>query len=388
MERLYEFMERQLDGLTADYRRYMHERIDWTSRMLGLVGPRGVGKTTLFLQHLRDSPHRECSLYVTADSLYFTDRSLYETAESFNKAGGRYLYVDEIHKYANWAQELKAAYDSFPDLSIYFTGSSILDITRGAYDLSRRSLQYSMQGLSFREWLGMRHGIVFDALTLADVLGNKARIPGVRHPLPLFKDYLACGYYPFGDDVGFPLRLNQVVSRAIEVDIPQFTDMRPPTSRKLKRLLAVIGGMAPFKPNMTKLASQIGTSRSSLETYLEYLEKAGLVVRLAAPGTGLASIGKVEKVYVDNPNIAYALCDAPDKGTLRETFFFNQLRVDYVVVASPLADFAVEDITFEVGGKSKGFDQLKGAQRGIVVRDDIEFGHGSVVPLWAFGLLY
>ena len=389
MDRLYETMHRLLANTTSNFHRYVYDRINWDNRMLGLVGPRGVGKTTLFLQHIKHAGQLEHTLFVSADNLYFSDHTLFDTAETFNKNGGIYFYIDEVHKYSGWSRELKAMYDAFPDLHVYFTGSSILDIERGEADLSRRAPKYSMQGLSFREFLAMRYEIEIPALYLEDILAHKAVIPGVDHPLVYFKEYLVSGYYPFGQDPDFSIELGQVINRTLEVDIPQFANMTAATGRKLRKLLALISTLAPFKPSMTKLASQIEVSRNNLEDYLLFIEKAGMIAQLREVSTSINGFGKVEKVYLDNTNILNTLSDsAPDVGTVRETFFFNQMRVNQEVTSSPISDFQIGDHTFEVGGKSKGQKQIREATQGYVVKDDIEYGHGNVIPLWAFGLNY
>lgn len=389
MDRLYETMHRLLASTTSNFHRYVYDRINWDNRMLGLVGPRGVGKTTLFLQHIKHAGQLEHTLFVSADNLYFSDHTLFDTAEAFNKNGGIYFYIDEVHKYSGWSRELKAMYDAFPDLHVYFTGSSILDIERGEADLSRRAPKYSMQGLSFREFLAMRYEIETPALSLEDILAHKAVIPGVDHPLVYFKEYLVSGYYPFGQDPDFSIELGQVINRTLEVDIPQFANMTAATGRKLRKLLALISTLAPFKPSMTKLASQIEVSRNNLEDYLLFIEKAGMIAQLREVSTSINGFGKVEKVYLDNTNILNTLSDsAPDVGTVRETFFFNQMRVNQEVTSSPISDFQIGDHTFEVGGKSKGQKQIREATQGYVVKDDIEYGHGNVIPLWAFGLNY
>ncbi|WP_297184216.1 ATP-binding protein [uncultured Enorma sp.] len=389
MDRLYEFMIRQLDRVDGTFHRYVYDAISWENRMLGLVGPRGVGKTTLFLQRIKEHHSVDDTLYVTADHLYFADHSLLETAEAFAKSGGRFLFIDEVHKYPNWSRELKMMFDSLPDVRVYFTGSSVLDIEKGEADLSRRAPKYAMPGLSFREYLAIRHGIEAPLLSIDDIVAHREGVPGVDHPLPLFKDYLKRGYYPFGSDVDFDIELGQVIARTLEVDIPQFAGMTAATGRKLKKLMAIVSTLVPFKPNMTSLGSQIQASRNNIEDYLGYMEKAGMIAQLRGAEDGLAALGKVEKVYLDNTNILYNLSDgAEDVGTVRETFFLNQTRVGHAVSASRASDFQIGDMTFEVGGKSKGRDQLKGTKRGFVVKDDIERGFGNVLPLWAFGLLY
>ncbi|MCI8451999.1 MAG: AAA family ATPase [Eggerthellaceae bacterium] len=389
MDRLYETMQRLLANTVSPFHRYTYDRINWDNRMLGLVGPRGVGKTTLFLQHIKESGQTDKALFASADNLYFAEHTLLETAEEFYKNGGIFLYLDEVHKYDGWSRELKAIYDSFPDMHVYFTGSSILDIERGESDLSRRAPKYTMQGLSFREFLAMRYAIELPPLSLDDILAHKAAIPGIDHPLPYFKEYLACGYYPFGQDPDFPLELTQVVNRTLEVDIPQYANMNASTGRRLRKLIALVSTLAPFKPSMAKLASQVGVSRNNLEDYLLFIEKAGMIAQLRESSSGLNALGKVEKVYLDNTNLLYSLSDeAPNKGTVRETFFFNQMRVNHSVASSSFSDFSIGARTFEVGGRSKGKTQLQGAAEGYVVKDDLEYGHGNVIPLWAFGLNY
>ena len=389
MDRLYEFMLRQLENVTSLFHRYVYDDITWENRMLGLVGPRGVGKTTLFLQRIKERHSLDDTLYLTADHLYFADHSLIETADKFVKGGGEFLFIDEVHKYPNWSRELKMMFDSFPDVHVYFTGSSVLDIEKGESDLSRRAPKYVMQGLSFREYLAIRHGIEAPILSIDDIVTHKECIPGVTHPLPLFKDYLRRGYYPFGSDADFDIELEQVITRTLEVDIPQFANMTAATGRKLKKLMAIVSTLVPFRPNMTSLGSQIQVSRNSIEDYLGYMEKAGMIAQLKGAEGGLRALGKAEKVYLDNTNILYVLSGgAEDAGTVRETFFLNQTRVGHAVTASRLSDFQIGSMTFEIGGKNKGFDQVKDAKNGFVVKDDIERGFGRTLPLWAFGLLY
>lgn len=389
MEKLYEFMENQLDLITSQFVRYKYEAIQWDNRMLGLVGPRGVGKTTLFLQHIKQHHSLRDTLYVTADHLYFSSHSLFETAETFNKNGGKFFFIDEVHKYDNWSQELKLMYDAFPDLHVYFTGSSILDIEKGEADLSRRAPKYLMQGLSFREFLAIRHQINCPVFSLEQILNHEARIPNVKHPLVYFKEYLKEGYYPFGQDLDFETELNQVITRTIEVDIPQFVNMNIGTVKKLKKMMVILAALVPYKPNMVSLAGQIQASRNNIEDYLVYMEKAGLIAQLRDGTGGLGELGKVEKIYLDNTNLMYSLGDGEeDAGTIRETFFFNQMRVNQKVTSSSLSDFDIKGMTFEVGGKSKGKRQIAEVKKGYVVKDDIEYGYGNVVPLWTFGLNY
>lgn len=389
MEKLYEYMQKQLDETKSQFVRYKYNDIHWQNRMLALVGPRGVGKTTLFLQHIKKHHSLKDTLYVTADHFYFATHSLFEMAEAFNKNGGKYLFIDEVHKYGNWSQELKLMYDAFPDMHVYFTGSSILDIEKGDADLSRRAPKYVMQGLSFREFLAIRHNIEVPPFSLQQILNHEARIAGVSHPLVYFKEYLREGYYPFGHDLDFDTELNQVITRTVEIDIPQFANMSIGTAKKLMKLMVILAGLVPFKPNMANLASQIQASRNNVETYLTYMEKAGLLAQLKDGTGGLGELGKVQKIYLDNTNLMYTLGnDEADPGTIRETFFLNQMRVNHMVTSSVISDFEIQGKTFEVGGKSKGKKQIADAKEGYVVKDDIEYGYGNIIPIWAFGLNY
>ena len=328
-------------------------------------------------------------MYVSADSIWFNDHRLTDLADSFSKNGGKYLFIDEVHKYENWSVELKEIYDSYPNMHIYFTGSSVLDIYKGQSDLSRRAPVYTMQGLSFREFLSMKKLSVFPPYPLEEILANKAEIPGIEHPLPLFHEYLKSGYYPFGSDVDFDIELEQVINKTMEDDIPQYANMNVSTGRKLKRLMAVIAKSVPFKPNMSTLAQVTGAGRNNISDYLLYMEKAGLIAQLRDDTGGVRGIGKVEKVYLDNTNICYALGGGNENiGNIRETFFCNQMRVNNEVISSPVSDFKIGNMTFEIGGPDKGQSQITGIQDGFIVKDNIESGHGNIIPLWAFGLNY
>ena len=382
-------MEGLLQQTTSAFHRYMFSKVSWDSRMFGIVGPRGIGKSTMILQYIKENRTEKRMFYVTADHLYFTSHTLVDLVDEFAKEGGEQIFIDEIHKYANWSRELKQIYDSHPDIKVSFTGSSVLDIYKGHADLSRRAPIFMMQGLSFREYLILFHQLEVPAYSMEEILQNKVEIPHVTHPLPLFHDYLQRGYYPFAQERDYEILLRQVVNQTMEVDIPLYVGMNASTGRKLKKLLSVIAQSVPFKPVMDSIATIVGVSRNVLPDYFLYMEQAGMIGQLRDDTGGIRGIGKVDKVYLDNTSLAYILGGtATDIGNIRETFFYNQMRVTTDVISSRISDFQIDGRTFEVGGKNKGKRQISDASDGYVVKDDIEFGSGNTIPLWAFGLTY
>lgn len=385
--KLYEYMRELLSHTPLDFIRYKYSEINWDSRLTGIVGPRGIGKSTMILQRIKNTTN-EHQLYVSADNLYFSNHSLIDLTDEFIKEGGNHLYIDEIHKYQGWSRELKQIYDTHPSLKVTFTGSSVLDIKKGEADLSRRALMYTMQGLSFREYLQLFHCIQSPKFSLDDIIAHRVNIPGVDHPLPLFRDYLKRGYYPFAIEGDFEMRLLQVVNQTIEVDIPQYADMKASTARKLKRMLTILSALAPYKPSVENLATEIGVSKNNVPDYLVYLERAGMIGLLKDNTMGMRNLGKIEKVYVDNPNLMSVLTPTPNIGNIRETFFYNQMREKQDIMFSKVSDFFIDGYTFEIGGRGKGKKQIEGIENGRIVKDDIEVGHGIILPLWYFGMNY
>lgn len=389
MEQLFEYFKRKLQETPTDLVRYKYEEINWHGHALGLVGPRGVGKSTMLLQYIKMQLDEKDTLYVSADHLYFTSHSLVDLADRFYKMGGKHLFIDEIHKYEGWSIEVKQIFDSYSDLQLIISGSSILDITKGMSDLSRRVPIYEMQGLSFREYLHLFHGIKMQAVKIENILQHEYAIAGVEHPLPLFHDYLRRGYYPFGRDAAYDIELQQVVAQTMESDIPLYLNTNVSVGRKLKQLLMVVAESVPFKPVMQKLAEVTGISRNYIQDYLMYMERAGMIAQLRDAVGGIRGLGKTEKVYLDNTNLIYALApNRADIGNVRETFFMNQMRVVGDVMCSPVSDFLINGMTFEIGGRKKGQKQISEVNKGYVVKDDIETGYANVLPLWAFGLMY
>jgi predicted AAA+ superfamily ATPase len=389
MNSLYQRYDLLIRNTSLNFKRYLFDELPWGSRLLGIVGPRGVGKTTMILQYIKEQLDFNSTLYVSADDLYFTSNSLYELSQEFHVNGGKYLFIDEIHKYPEWSRELKNMYDSFRDLHVIFTGSSVLDILEGTSDLSRRALVYTMQGLSFREYLSLFQGIKYPTYSLDEILHHKIDRDILQHPIPYFKDYLKRGYYPFGIENQIEIRLNQIILQTLENDIPQFAKLSVGTSRKLKHLIKIVGESVPFKPNFTKLSEMIGISRNVLDNYLIYMEKAGLILRLRTDTGGIRGLGKIDKIYLDNPNLTYSLVgDSANIGNIRETYFLNQMRVKFNVLSSEKSDFVINNYTFEIGGKNKKQNQIEQIQNSFIVKDNIEYGYMNVVPLWAFGLTY
>lgn len=389
MDKLVQRFKALLANTDTQFLRYEHSMIDWNDRMKAVVGARGIGKTTLLLQHIKLNLSLTESLYVSADDFYFSEHRLLEFAEDFHKMGGKYLFVDEIHKYPGWSKEMKLIYDYLPNLNVTFTGSSILDIFKGTDDLTRRVLLYKMYGMSFREYLNLKYKLSLPVYSLSQIINHQVSVSEVEFPLADFKDYLQNGYYPFARQGNFKERLLQIVNTTLETDIPLFARLNASTAVKLKRLMIVVAQSVPFKPNYTKLADILGIDRQTLADYIAYMEKAGLFRQLYDSTGGIRGLGKVNKLYLDNTNLAYLLGEnVSDVGNIRETFFFNQLAVNYDIQSSPVSDFLVDGYTFEIGGKKKGNAQILGVNNAYVVKDDIEFGFGNTIPLWHFGFMY
>lgn len=389
MDKLFEYSNRLISEVDTSFLRYIYSEINWNSRMIGITGPRGVGKTTLLLQYIKQNLNPAQTLYVTAEDFYFADKKLIDLVDTFVKFGGKHLFIDEIHKYKDWSRELKLIYDYHKDLNVVFTGSSVLDIKKGSHDLSRRAVLYNMQGLSFREYLQLFHKITVPKFSLADILLHKVDLSKINRPLPLFADYLKSGYYPFALEDDFDVRIQQIINQTLETDIPMYADMNIATGRKLKQLLAIIAKSVPFKPNMSKLGEMLSVSRNNVADYCLFIEEAGMIAQLRDDTGGVRGLGKVDKIYLDNPNLIYALGDdASNIGNIRETFFLNQMRVRHQVLASSISDFKIDNLTFEVGGKNKGQKQIRNVSDSYIVKDDIEQGYLNVIPLWQFGLTY
>lgn len=391
MEKLYELYSKKLKSVSTDFVRYLYHRINWDSQLIVIMGARGVGKTTMVLQHILMTDAKKESLYISADNTYFAGNTLYDIATKFAQGGGKILYIDEVHKYQDWSKEVKMMYDFLPDLKVVVTGSSILELIRGTdADLSRRAIRYTLEGLSFREYLNFSLGLNIPTYTLEEILNGKVELPQeVKYPLAHFKEYLSKGYFPFFKQNDYLQRLENVINQTMEVDIPVYAKMNISTARKLKQLLYVISRSVPFKPNFTEIGRAISSDRGTVADHMVYMEKSTLIRQLNFAPNGMDLVQKVDKIYLGNPCFIYALADdSPEIGNIRETFFYCAMCVNHKVTASPAADFLVKGHTFEVGGKSKKQKQIKNVNDAFVVKDDIENSYMNIIPLWTFGFNY
>ena len=391
------------------FQRYFLKSHPLSSRFSLIVGQRGVGKTTVIIQHILTTYQdlfTPKALYVQTDHFRVGSRSLYDIAEEFNNLGGELLCLDEVHKYPAWSMELKSIYDTFPRLKIIASGSSALDITLGSHDLSRRAVVYTMTGMSFREFISLLHGLELPVFSMQEITENHQRGAGFvidaldkknLKILSLFKTYLQVGYYPYfmeyKEQDSFYLTLEQNLRTTLETDlIAAHNSLSGASIRKIKKLLAAIATQTPFTPDMKKLKAmlEIGDERT-LKLYLQYLEEAGLILMAPRGKTGFGALRKPEKIYLNNPTLIHALAlpQQPDQGSLRETFFFNMICNSYPVSIPRRGDFLVDDrLIFEIGGKNKDFQQIKDLPDSFLAVDDIESGYGARIPLWLFGFLY
>lgn len=397
MQRLFTTYGRLLASVQTDFVRYLYEQIDWSNRLIVIKGAKGVGKTTMLLQHIRltfDNPQQ--ALYASADHIWFATHSLIELTEYHYTHGGTHLFIDEIHKYPNWEREVKNIYDSYPKLHLVITGSSMLRLEKSMIaDLSRRVRQYELAGLSFREYMKLEGVADLPVLTLEDILvshfSKAQEITAKIHVLPLFESYVKAGYYPFyreeGD--GFEMRLLQVIDTIVESEIPSVGDVEYETVYKAKALLAVLAERGPYTLNVSSLSNTLSVSRNSLLKLFALMDKAALIRRLYSMDNGMNRLAKPEKILFDNTNIMFALSPNADSGTMRETYFASQLAVSHTIYMPTQGDLVVDDkFLFEIGGKKKKFSQIKDIDQSFVVADDIECGFGNKIPLWMFGMMY
>ncbi|MDA3866973.1 MAG: AAA family ATPase [Salinivirgaceae bacterium] len=396
METLRKKYIRLLNATDTTFKRYLFNELDWNSRLVILKGQRGVGKSTLILQHIKESfTNYGETLYVTLDDIYFAKNSLSTFVEEFTQLGGRYLFIDEVHRYKNWSVELKNIYDFYPELKIVATGSSALEINKAKADLSRRASVYHLHELSVREYHNLMFGTTLPVLSLTDVLEKHEQVAMEINrqikPVKVFREYMEQGAYPFvrEKDALFYAKLKDVVNIIIENDLPAVENISYETTYKLKKLLMIITDSVPFTINVAELSRKLNTSRDMLLRYIYLLSAAGLINTLSRHGKSTSGLRKPDKIYLNNTTLMHSLNENPNLGTLRETFFLNQLAAQHTITYPKQGDFLVDNkYLFEIGGKNKTNEQIKDAENAFIAADDIEYGFGNKIPLWLFGFLY
>lgn len=397
MDSFYQKFYKKIEVVSLDFKRNLMGQIQWDARLIGIKGARGVGKTTLLLQYIKENlPIDESTLYVSLDNIWFAENKLSTLTEDFVKRGGKYLFLDEVHKYPNWSQELKNIYDDYPELKVVFTGSSLLEILNARADLSRRAVVYTLQGLSYREYLHLKSGIQLPKVELGDILQHHVHlsreINRKLRPLQYFEEYLKTGYFPYFQEVPslYYHRIEEVINMTLEVELPLLRKVEVSYVSKLKQLLQIISESVPFIPNVSKLSERIGVNRNTFTTYLFFLQEANLTRNIYKDASGITLLQKPDKIYLENTNFQYALAPKnTEKGSIRETFLVNQLSYQYQVEYVDQGDFLIDrTYTLEIGGSGKTKKQIQGIPNSFIVSDDLEYGTGTKIPLWMFGFLY
>lgn len=398
METLFKKHRMLIAQVSLEIVREIAHTISWEKPLVAIRGSRGVGKTTLMRQYIRTHYGTTAgeALYCVMDSMYFTNHSLLDLSESFHQMGGKHLFLDEVHKYPNWSKEIKEINDLYPDLKITFTGSSLLQILNADADLSRRVLSYTMEGLSFREYMHFYHHIEIPVYPLEEILANADQIcdqvNAVCHPLKMFEEYVRVGYYPFydGDETEYYSRIENIVSFIIDQEMVQFCGIAPAYTRRLKAMLLYLAANIPYEVNISKLASYLELNKNTVLGYLPYMQKAELLHLLYSDNKSVTKMQKPDKIYLHNTNMLCALSSDIKIGTIRECFAVNQLAVKHAVEYGKIqGDFKVDGRwTFEVGGQDKSFNQIADLPDSFILADSMEFPVGKKLPLWMVGLIY
>lgn len=405
MQEIFNYSNRLISQVESNFTRYLYKRINWESRLIEILGARGVGKTTLMLQRAKtlNSQKLNQAVYLSLDDKLLFVHSVLDLAEQLSQYGVKYLFLDEVHKYPSkypgydWSAEIKNIYDRFPGIHIIYSGSSIIKIYKGHGDLSRRKSSYFLAGLSFVEYLRINKIADLKEIPLSDLLKDHQdiaqKITREIKIVPLFKEYLKTGYFPFykEDPDSYFNRLNSILNAVIETDIPAVSEITFETSFKLKKLLAAIASSSPYIPNLLKLRQELFiTDQRTLLKYLWYLEKAEVISTLSQKAKGNKIMQKPDKIFLGNTNHFYSLnLQGEEIGTIRETFFESQLRVNHSLKLPKTGDFWVDDYyLFEIGGKNKKSKQIRNEPEAYIVLDDIETGYFNQIPLWLFGFLY
>ena len=398
IEEIIRVFNRRLTATPTEFHRYLFYEIDWEDKLIGIKGPRGCGKTTLLLQHIKQSFHGqelEKVLYVSLDNIWFADNKILDLVDFHYNHGGTHIFIDEIHYEPKWQTMLKNMSDNYPGMYIVYTGSSMLEIDAHEGDLSRRQVMYEMRGMSFREYLEYEGVVKHERLTLEQLMDNHVEIAmdicSRTNVLGCFNKYLREGYYPFYKAVrqGFDSRLLATVNQVIESDYPQIDDVTVATIRKTKKMLIVLSECVPQLPNMSQLYRELETDRNNGLKMLRALERGGLLLLLGSKAKSINQLSRPDKIYINNPTLMYALSPRADIGSVRETFFMNQLSQSHELSYPKAGDFLVDGrYLFEVGGKGKTFSQIKDIPDSYLAVDDTEIGRGARIPLWLFGMLY
>lgn len=394
MDRIKKISANRLASTRHGFTRYMFQVIDWEQRLIMILGQRGTGKTTMLLQRMKGDDAK--SIYLSLDDIHFETERLIHTVESLYEEGYRHFYLDEVHRYQFWSKDLKIAYDNYPDARFIVTGSSILEISKGSDDLSRRAVVHFLPGLSFREYIGLKHGISFNSLKLEAILKNHHEIAAGFHDridiMKAFSEYLKTGYYPFfNEGLGaYPQKLHNVINLVLDLDIAPYEELHYTSVRNMKKLLSVISQSVPFKPNIASLADTLDIPRNSILKLLDLLDRAGIISLLRSDTGGVSYLRKPEKIYIQNTNLIWMLSgDKPETGNIRETFFLNQISNRHQVTSSRWADFMVDGVyTFEIGGPGKTNRQIRDIPNSFIAADGIKGGSGNKIPLWLFGFMY
>lgn len=380
---------------TATYKRSMHTTLDMNDKLIGIIGPRGCGKTTFLLQYLKEHPLAfEKKLYFSADHVEVAEHSLYAIAKEFAKQGGKLLVIDEIHKYESFEKELKSIYDSF-DLQVIFSGSSALRLSHSKADLSRRAVLYTVNGMSFREFCELETGKKLAFYSLQELLNNHVNIAFSLtqeiKPYEFWQKYLEYGYYPFYKEnlKTYSHKLAEIINLVIETDLPYVFNIEPKNIFKLKKLVSILCSAKPYELNISKLATKIEINRNTLYSYLHYLEAGSIIKTVKSKAKGDGILTKPEKLYLHNTNLSFSYCEGREIGSLREQFFANQVGFEHTLHYPAKGDFIVDDTyTFEIGGSSKTFEQIKDIPNSYLAIDGLEIGSTNKIPLWMFGFLY
>ena len=407
LEQIQQYSALSLKNLTIESKRYFFDEVDFENKLIGIIGDRGIGKSTFLLQHLKelDLPLDE-KLYVSAEFLPFGSVRLFELASEFSKVGGKVLVIDEIHQVPDFEKDLKMIYDMF-DLRVIFSGSNAIKLEHAKADLSRRAMIYRFGGLSFREFLVLKTGQTLRHYSIEEIIANHteiaSKITTTLRPFAYWNEYLEYGYYPFYFETkkkSFLIRINQTINATIEHDLAYIFNIEPKFAIKLKQLVVLICSSKPYELNISKLSSKIGINRNTLYQYIYYLERGKIFSILHHKARGDNIFSKPAKIYLANTNLNYAYCANVEIGTIREEFFVNQLQnyfalgktstlTEEQILGSKTGDFFIDNkYTFEIGGKNKSFKQIKDVENAYVVADDIEIGFGNKIPLWLFGFLY